>query len=464
MPLPLRAVLFVFVLPLGLAIGATAPAPAAPPDAGRLYRGTSGELTLELIVLDPRPDAERLLQISIDGKCSNDFRVKAAFVTSADDDGHFDLRERRELDAEHQKWRLRGAFQAHEVVSGKIDASLREENDEGPDFTCKLTDQRWRATGKRRRGLEVIQATVPIRPSRTANVVGTGVVTGPDAVYVTVSQLVDEQRRRVVRIDPRTNTVAWERTPDLDPAAIAAAADAVWLLGDLGHSSTLERLDPATGQPVARIPVGPYDFGGVAATEGAVWVSGTARAGSNAGTIQRVDPTTSTVTATIAVRGFEPTELATGPQGVYALGLRRGQGGVNAGGGVARIDPATVAVAASADIGVDQDITVSAEDVWAAGGGAEDVLRLDPVTLDVTGRISQDAFAIVAAPPGLWAVSDGLVAFDRMALAPAVRVPLVRTDAHLAGGFGSVWVLDIELGVVTRVRADLQPRPEDRKT
>lgn len=323
------------------------------------------------------------------------------------------------------------------MVSGKIDASLREENDEGPDFTCKLTDQRWRATGTRRRGLELIQAMVPIRPSRTANVVGTGVVTGPDAVYVTVSQLVDEQRRRVVRIDPRTNTVAWERTPDLDPA---------------------------TGQPVARIPVGPYDFGGVAATEGAVWVSGTARAGSNAGTIQRVDPTTSTVTATIPVRGFEPTELATGPQGVYALGLRRGQGGVNVGGGVARIDPATTAVAASADIGVDQDITVSAADVWAAGGGAEDVLRLDPVTLDVTGRISQDAFAIVTAPPGLWAVSDGLVAFDRMALAPAVGVPLVRTDAHLAGGFGSVWVLDIELGVVTRVRADLQPRPEDRKT
>jgi hypothetical protein len=51
-----------------------------------------------------------------------------------------------------------------------------------------------------------------------------------------------------------------------------------------------------------------------------------------------------------------------------------------------------------------------------------------------------------------------------MALAPAVGVPLVRTDARLAGGFGSVWVLDIELGVVTRVRADLQPRPEDRKT
>lgn len=95
-----------------------------------------------------------------------------------------------------------------------------------------------------------------------------GVAVGAHGVWA-VGDALD---RRVFRIDPRKNkVVAWVHLP-FPPGGIAAGDGAVWVTDQLG--AEVARIDPATKRIVHRYHVGSEPTG-VAVGEGSVWVANT---------------------------------------------------------------------------------------------------------------------------------------------------------------------------------------------
>src|SRR5262249_18553170 len=128
----------------------------------------------------------------------------------------------------------------------------------------------------------------------------------------------------IVRIDPATDEIiaripiAQNATgPSPDPTAVAVGEGAVWVASrsvtftsyTLGQVSVrrgmVTRIDPRPNAVVATIPAGAHPFS-IAVGEGAVWV-----ANRRGFTISRIDPHTNKVVASIPV-GNRPQGIAAG--------------------------------------------------------------------------------------------------------------------------------------------------------
>ena len=241
----------------------------------------------------------------------------------------------------------------------------------------------------------------------------------PDAMFdvpgapdwIAIDQAVwisNKPKNSVVRLDPKTNTVAatiavgqrpcsglaagfgslWvpncgDRTiarVDLETGAITATvptgignsegsiatgAGSVWMITDA--KGTLARFDPATNAVVAEIYVAPGSYG-LAFGEDALWVTSTERS-----TVARIDPHTNLVVETIAV-GKAPRFIAVGAGAVWTLNQVDGS--------VSRIDPKTNTVTATIDVGVPGeggDIAVGEGSVWVTSFEFP-LSRIDPST------------------------------------------------------------------------------------
>ncbi|HTH63978.1 MAG TPA: YncE family protein [Gemmatimonadales bacterium] len=224
-----------------------------------------------------------------------------------------------------------------------------------------------------------------------------------DAVWVP-----DCAHHVVVQIDPTTNRVARTIAIDFrvdDEGAFVAADGSLWLFvtDSLAASSTLERVDPASGRIQARIPVGAGSYV-VAGDSVTLWVSST-----HGAQLERIDPGYNAVTAHVAVAP-RPKFVAVGAGGVWVLHQQTGS--------VSLIDPDRGVVAATVAAGLPTpwgDITIGAGAVWVSVNGTP-VTRIDPVTRAVTRQ---------------YVGGSG---------ADAIRY-----------GFGSLWVSDHEHGEVWRI-------------
>jgi streptogramin lyase len=157
--------------------------------------------------------------------------------------------------------------------------------------------------------------------------------------------------------------------------AMAIAAGALWVADC--HDGTLNRIDPRTAKLTATIATGIADRSGelnVVAGAGSIWVASDAK-----GTIARVDPATNGVIATIAV---DPgtSYLAFGLGSLWAVSGSRQS--------IQRIDPVTNAVVKTTALGKAPGFLVAGEGaVWVQEQGDGTVARIDAETGDVTGRI-----------------------------------------------------------------------------
>jgi hypothetical protein len=111
----------------------------------------------------------------------------------------------------------------------------------------------------------------------------------------------DPSRNIVVRIDSTARRVVGRtRVPD-HPTALAADRGAAWV-ATVGSHHALWRLDPATGRPVATIPL-PMTPKKVVLGAGSVWISGNTRPdhhdGRTGGMVVRVDRATNRIVAKI---------------------------------------------------------------------------------------------------------------------------------------------------------------------
>jgi virginiamycin B lyase len=199
---------------------------------------------------------------------------------------------------------------------------------------------------------------------------------------------------------------------------LAVTADSVWLLTDA--KSTLSRLDPEKNTIVAevRLPAGCFTVAfGPPGPDAALWVTCT-----QANQVLRVDPVTNLVTNRIKLdsppAGTQPVSTQPNTQPRF---LTVGEGAVwvlcQGEGNVVKIDPKTVAVVATIEVGVPGgggDIAAGEGAIWVSAFGFP-ISKIDPKT----GKVLQQF------------VGDG-------------------GDAIRATG-GAVWLSNLRQGVVWRL-------------
>lgn len=259
----------------------------------------------------------------------------------------------------------------------------------------------------------------------------------------------------LVRIDPATNEVmATIPVTDRLCQGFVASDDAIWVCA----SDALVRVDPATNAITGSVPIkGAQAFYQPAFGGGMVWALGsTAFTGD---TVIRLDPSTETTT----------TYPMSGPVGGLAYGFDALWLTIPGEGSVVRIDPGTGgSKVVASGLPTPKTIAVGAEDLWVglhggqedqAGPGDPQLARIDPTSGEVVAE-----FAFGGSPQGgveLWAGEGGV-------LVRGTRPWLVRIDeatnevvetntaepaiqGPLTVGFGSIWTINIERDIVYRI-------------
>ena len=227
---------------------------------------------------------------------------------------------------------------------------------------------------------------------------------GADAVWI--SRIPDNV---VLRVDPRENSVTATIPVGSQPEGIAATGNAIWVLNKGGPS--VSRIDPATNRVVATIRIAPTraccsDHMTIAAGAGAVWASVP-----SLNTIVRINAATNRVTASIRLSGTPCAFLAADGRSVWAAGghctptVMRVDARTNKRGGKIK---GAVAVPLGLAIGFGS--------LWVADLGAKMVIRMNPRSGRVIGRL-----------------------------------PVGGYPVRVAVGFGSVWVRD-DTGRVLRIK------------
>lgn len=261
--------------------------------------------------------------------------------------------------------------------------------------------------------------------------------------YTTEDAVVLAGDNQVASIDPEAETVSW--TADVPGFGVAEGFGSLWVTDLEGNK--VRRLDPATGNEQATIPLG----GGpipVLATSDEVWVGG-----HRDGLVYRLDPRTNKVTARVRVAphgSIGPHNLASEARDLYV--------DVGESNSVIRIDmdsakvtgrfPMTGSMVACGQLVVDRPL------VWVTGCFESDqVARIDTRTGDVHNSDYLSAYGISAFIAGdlLWVaavdytVDDPEEAGVFIALDTATRAEVSRLRTGNAGAFallafGSWWV------------------------
>ena len=246
-------------------------------------------------------------------------------------------------------------------------------------------------------------ATVPLGTAPSLVAIGEG------GVWV-----VDADDRTLTQLDAATRSVRRTFSTASTPTDVAVGAGAVWI-GNAAESSSghlpgsvlpvsVDRLDPVSGDVVARIPLptGPPGSGlgahpgfsrrHVAATTDAVWVIGPDQR------VSRIDPRTNTIVATIPE--LEAENIAVGEGEVW----------VTQGGDAIEIDPTRNIVGGRSLITefALSDIAIGAGSVWGADPGAGKVWRVGtgPGSTAIDIAVAPWVAAVAFGEGGLWATSE----------------------------------------------------------
>jgi len=227
----------------------------------------------------------------------------------------------------------------------------------------------------------------------------------------------------------------------------------------LPDSKFLKRLDPRTGEEVARIELeGFFDeaLGQLAVGGGSVWALG---ASNDSDAVLRIDPETNRVVERIPL-GSPPTSLAFGQGSVWVASAGRGT--------LSRVDPETGEVAAKIEVGrgaTDVAADEGSGDVWVASGSffaensEHELARVDPETDHVVAEIPIAAKAryggaqnVAVGEGAVWVQSanGSLFKVDPATDEVVASLPLGEYSNDLAVYGGAVWAT-AQVSVGTRL-------------
>jgi DNA-binding SARP family transcriptional activator/ABC-type transport system substrate-binding protein/outer membrane protein assembly factor BamB len=237
-------------------------------------------------------------------------------------------------------------------------------------------------------------------------------------------------------------------SPVHGPVRVAYGDGAVWSLSETGE---LSRIDPASGQEVARVGLG-VEPGGLAVGEGSVWVTGR-----TSPILFRIDPVTTRIADRFPLPMKDVVTNLTGEVVVGDSSVWVGHGGFNPGAWIERLDPETGRVQARIPVlAGDADHLAFADGaLWIASSPSGELRKLDPETNEVVFvRRLQASLCCVAAGGGYaWAASnpDGVVWKVSAAGEQLPTIKLSSAVAGLAYGDGAVWAALGDEGRVARI-------------
>ena len=248
-------------------------------------------------------------------------------------------------------------------------------------------------------------------------------------------------------------------------SAVVSGFGSVWVAeqadeGDGGGA--LLRMDPATGEIVARVPAESlpgweWGGGGLAVGHGSVWIAGSVpspeeatseTAGSDAA-LFRVDPVANETVETIPLGGDFAADVEVTADGIWVDIFRGSQDAE-----LVRVDPVSHEVAARIPLASSyvRDVLAAGGHVWveeyavhgSTVGSGSSLEKVDPATNEVVATVELNTASKFAVFGGdIWALTeDGFVRIDPGS-AQAVGEPIPEGDykfgANLAPDSGGVW-------------------------
>ncbi len=266
----------------------------------------------------------------------------------------------------------------------------------------------------------------------------TGVAFGAGSLWVKAST-------GILRVDPGTGRVT--ARIGVHAAVLSFGEGALWAMTGLG-GGRLVRVDPAT-TAVRLFPLPPGKTWGLAAGEGAIWVSATCPA---FGCLLRVDPATGRVTVRVAERHLFG-QVAVGDGAVW----------VSDGAAVTRIDPrtdrptATVPLSPAPMSGPSPILNGSGllaaapGVVWVTRAGNTrhaSLLHIDPRTGRLTGAslaVGRAPQAVVASGTTAWVMTATGLARADLVTCPHGRCARPAPPASLPGAPAPVWLDSLQM-------------------
>ena len=289
----------------------------------------------------------------------------------------------------------------------------------------------------------------------------TGVATGEGSVWV-----VNAGDSTVSRVDPESRTVAKTASVPSVQASLAAGEGGVWasaapragtlLAGSAAVAWNALRLDPAYLVEVARALVAPTGLltkpASVAVGLGSVWAAAGDR-------LVMIDPDTNRVRDAVAINGS--VALAVGHGAVWNLvpgGASASFGGAAVSAPLQRIDPATRAVTASIPVAGDAiAIAAGADTIWV-GTQTGRLISVDPETGVVAATIDagKSVSGVAADGEGVWVANGGETTVRRIDPGTnevVATIDLGQRPDQIAVGEGGC----LGLGVLTACRYTRRP-------
>jgi YVTN family beta-propeller protein len=238
---------------------------------------------------------------------------------------------------------------------------------------------------------------IRIDPKTNSQVADIAVGSGPGGIAIGEGSVwvANSQDNTISRIDPNTNKVVATIRLNGEVDEIAVSSGAVWAT-DYNDSEIL-RIDPTTNKVIATIPnqIGVSD---VSADAGSTWV---ANRGDTAHGLTRVNTTTNQVEAQIDTangNGLSCTAVVALAQSIWTVDLVLGDGSSVV---VERVDPTTNKVVATIPTpdAVPFQFAADAHGVWVYGPDTG-LYRIDPQTNRVIGKLTMTGGAGVALGAG----------------------------------------------------------------
>lgn len=185
------------------------------------------------------------------------------------------------------------------------------------------------------------------------------------------------------------------------PRSLVTIGGAIWYVTPTG----VQRVDPATSKVAATISIPSDCCPSIAAGAGAIWV-----ASFDENVVRRIHPATNQIQATIKI-GPNPAGIAATDAAVWVTNHR--------GGTVSRIDPPTNKIVATIKVGPTgtsgpQPVAVGFGDVWVGVSNISTLVRIDVATNRVKARVkfppgASPCGTIVAVKSTLWVSGCGEV-------------------------------------------------------
>ncbi len=210
---------------------------------------------------------------------------------------------------------------------------------------------------------------------------------------------------------------------------------------------SVSRLDPKSSTVTATVPVGKRPCSGLAVGFGSLWVPNCGDE-TTPSSLVRVDLKTAQVTATVPMT-IANTEggLAVGASSVWMLTDRRGT--------LVRIDPATNATVAEIMVPVGSYTVAFGEGaVWVTNTDANTLTRVDPATNLVTDtiKVGRTPRFLAVGEGSVWTLNQGDGSVSRVdpktnKLVTTIDVGVPGPGGDIAVGEGSVWVTAIDVPI-----------------